>query len=698
MVFRLLFILLPVCCLNLSLDAAWEDNFESSGSHWQSICFEGTPSGSYRIENGLLTIDSEGEGFSGVYHTRPISGHFYATADFVADDNVALVLFRNKDGKPDPDNYTLIRVETLNNLVRVAVNDRQLGKKNVLDRTNSDISRRSGHPKDGYVHVLEGDKVSLPYTKTDKRMKILRHKGSDYFQFYYGVRASFYGSEGADWMELKPTPNWISGDSYFVALVSTGGQAQFSHIGVQDFPEIDRVDTATGFALSQRDYNWSGYAGPAHVITFGKENPFQEKDLKFVFWSEFNWVPHWYLTDQLAYCYEFVETWTGPELTTRINGCYEPMSDRLRVHSEVSVLEDNPVRKVIRWKYSLLNSRYEIPYMRGSQMPLVYETYTLYADGMGVRHIRYYPKLDIDEVDWNEVSEPMLISGNNSNSSFFADNPPLTLFDLTGRSQELHASNTFGYGSEVDDYLQVIAQAHFKASFDLPDMIEVFSTDPAYPNTYTGTKLRFEHTWQSPDGIMTHWPVNKRPYHGMAYSGPRSVDPHVEVSHASLVSVGCRELDIYPANAYYEKYGRTDPVLDRKYMEWAFLIGPVAHRDFEEARDKTRSWLVKDDAVSMVHPACEFLGISREEKALVFRKVRDVSRCGFTLDPPILINPVLRIEGWSGKGPVEVCMNGEKLTGEAYRAHLKCDGNLLIFIHATLTGKTEISVRDFQKY
>lgn len=694
-------LLFPLCLLlttlvlsNLEGQGSWEDNFDTQSSNWKYIRFEGNPKGSFLIREGLLSIDSEGEGFFGVYNTQPVNGHFYVVADYVTDDNVALVLFRNKEGAPDFDNYTLMRVETRKGIAQVEVNDRQNGVKNVLDFTNSSIPHTVGHPEDGYVHLLEGDKISLPFRETDKRMKIFRHNGPNYFQYYYGVKKSFYGKQGADWMELRPSPNWLSEGSYLVGLMSTGGHAEFRNVQVSTPPLTDRDDTGTGFAVTHRDYNWSGYTGPAYVVTFGRENPFQEKDLKFVLWSEFNWVPHWYLTDQLTCSYEFVETWTGPDSNWGQTGCYEPMSDRLRVHSDVRVMEDNPVRKVLRWEYSLLNPNYEIPYNRGSQIPLVQETYTLYPDGMGVRHIRFYPKLDIDEVDWNEVSEPMLVSGNNSNSRDFADHPPLTLFDLTGRSRELSKSNKFGYGSEVDEYLQVIAQVHFKKEYGLPDIIEVFSTDPTYPDTYPGLPLRFEHTWQSPDGILTHWPVNKRPYHGMAYSGARSVNPQVEVSHASLVSVGCRELDVYPANSYYERYGRTDPSNGRKYLEWSFLIGPVGHRNFVEAQNKAVSWLIKEEDIRTDNPASEFVGVSESEKALVFQNLKDVAACDFTVDHSILINPAIRIGDWSGSESLKVTINGIPLQQGEFRSCLKSDGDLLVFIHKTLTGSSEVSIRE----
>lgn len=680
---------------NLKEPKGWEDTFSSENANWRSISFEGSPEGTHAIGGGRLSIEAGGEGFYGVYDSRPVSGHFYAIADYTADDNVALVLFRNKGGKPDPDNYTLIRVETLDSLVRVAVNDRQNGEKNVLDKSHSEIPPgRPGFQSDGYEHILEGTRVSLPYTQTDKRIKIFRHKGSNYYQFYYGVRGTFYGSEGADWMELRPTPDWMEEESYFVGLVSTGGHAEFTNVRVSTLPLSDRDDTGTGFALTERDYNWSGYTGPAYVLTFGDECAYRKKDLKFVFWSEFNWVPHWYLSDQLAFTYEFTETWMGPDANFSTSGCYEPMSDRLRVHSHVEVIEDNPVRKVLRWEYSHLNPMYEIPYKLGSQMTLAQETFVLYADGMGVRQVRYYPKLDIDEVDWNEVSEPMLVSGNNSNCRDFADDPPMTLYDLRGNKHELFDTIRFGYGSEIDDYAQVIAHAHFKSEHDFPDIIEVFSVDPEYPGTYSALPLRFEHTWQTPNGVLTHWPVNKRPYHSIAHSGGRSVDPHVEVSHASLVSVGFRELDLYPAKPLYEKYGKTDPGSDRTYVEWAFLIGPVERQGFTEAMNRTKSWLIRNNEISMKSSNSRFVEVSAAEKALVFENISREANCEFTLDHDIVINPALRIQNWSGTSPVSVSVNGIKLSEGQFRSHLKANGDLLVFIHQTITGSSDIRIDD----
>jgi hypothetical protein len=254
-------------------EVAWEDDFESESKAWKAVSFEGAVGGSHAIAEGILSIENEGGGLYGVYHSQPVSGHFYVMAEHVSDDNVALVLFQNKGGQPDPENYTLLRVETLEGTVQVAVNDRQDGTQNVLDRTKSMIPSTEGHPEDGYVHVLTGNQISLPFRETDKRLKIFRHHGSDYFQFYYGVRETFHGSQGADWMELRPTPNWSKADSFFVGLVSTGGVAEFTKIRICPVPISDRDDRETGFALTQRDYNWSGYSGPAMSLLLARKTP-----------------------------------------------------------------------------------------------------------------------------------------------------------------------------------------------------------------------------------------------------------------------------------------------------------------------------------------------------------------------------------------------------------------------------------------
>lgn len=56
------------------------------------------------------------------------------------------------------------------------------------------------------------------------------------------------------------------------------------------------------------------------------------------------------MNNELLYCYEFAETWSDLS-----KGCFEPMSDRLLAHAKVDIIENNKVRKVVKYHYALVN-------------------------------------------------------------------------------------------------------------------------------------------------------------------------------------------------------------------------------------------------------------------------------------------------------------------------------------------------------
>ena len=81
-----------------------EDDFASASGDWKEVYLEGTSGGSYSLSNGVLKIEMDGEGRYGVYHSKPISGHFLVEADFLKDENIALALIQDKGGKRDTEN------------------------------------------------------------------------------------------------------------------------------------------------------------------------------------------------------------------------------------------------------------------------------------------------------------------------------------------------------------------------------------------------------------------------------------------------------------------------------------------------------------------------------------------------------------------------------------------------------------------
>lgn len=237
------------------------------------------------------------------------------------------------------------------------------------------------------------------------------------------------------------------GQNYYVALIAcSDGQAVFNSFKAAQKPKADQDNTKTGFKATRREYNWSGFFGDAVVVTFGDEFKYRDRDIKFVFWSETNYIPAWHLHNQLLFTYEFVETWGGGN-----PGCHEPMSDRLKRWSRVEIVEDNDVRKVVHWHYVLCNPDYKVPDNdKGTQLPEVDEYFTFYPDGSGTRYIVYTPKLDTDFREAHEVAELISISGSSSHSKEFFSSPALTLLNLDGDVQNAHPGPKFDFGSKLD--------------------------------------------------------------------------------------------------------------------------------------------------------------------------------------------------------------------------------------------------------
>lgn len=249
------------------------------------------------MSGGSMKIEMNGKGRYGIYNTKPISVHFLVMTDFEEDDNVALALIQEKDGKPDIQNYTMITMAKDNGVVVLSVKDCQNGTKDVLDNTDKFLNRRNRRRgrqiNDDYKHVLNGEMYSVRFTETTKRLRFFRDSGPGFFHYYYGAKQTIHGQEASGWMELMPSKDWAAeGQKYYVALLTMGkGKAIFNNVNTMQKPRSDRDDRQTGFKIDRREYNWSGFFGDAVVVTFGEEFPFRDKDYKFTAWSEANYIP-----------------------------------------------------------------------------------------------------------------------------------------------------------------------------------------------------------------------------------------------------------------------------------------------------------------------------------------------------------------------------------------------------------------------
>ncbi|QHT62317.1 hypothetical protein GXP70_21610 [Paenibacillus lycopersici] len=557
---------------------------------------QGAKGGRWSEAEGMFKVAcKEPETLFAVTEGDPIHGHFVAELAFRADRHVGLALIREIDGQPDVSNFTAVCIgedEPGGNIV-VRVEDCQHGVRNVRDATGT-LSEEEKRRR--YATVLNGS-YSVPFKETANRLRIFRDDAAGMFHFYYAVRLEINGVWHDDWMELCPSKDWLPpGTAFFAAAIAAGCENAQDEIEIvslerRQTPSGDRDDRNTGFAVTKREYHWSGAMGQALVVTFDERCSYADRDVKFVFWDQMNHVPAWHMNNQFLYTYEFVESW-APETE---KGCFEPMSDRLNAFNAVEVLEDNAVRKVIRWRYLLTNPDYKVwPDMDvGTQQPEVEERYTIYPDGTGTRHIRYAPKLDMEFRNWHELEESIVIAGTTSLPADHIHEIPLTMLNLSGAVKQYDRAwydenvktggkEIFQQGgdrAEIEGWEEMIQVAHFTGG--APDAFIVFANDPKFTDACPPYRATTDISWHSYIYQMSHWPVNKEPYEEAFKSGTTWPG---QVSHSSVAGV-----EAWNDIAWDDGY-KVD-ANGRRYREWVALFGIETPFTHDRIAAKTRSWL-----------------------------------------------------------------------------------------------------------
>ncbi|NCC51306.1 MAG: hypothetical protein EOM20_08835 [Spartobacteria bacterium] len=664
--------------------ALLSEGFEALSSNWHATYLCGGNGGSHGLVAGCLRVQSGQPGtIYGVYHDEPVSGHFMVEVAFTNEVACGLGILQINNGTPDTNNFTSIQVGTnASGRVVVRVQDRQAGVDNVLDNTGALTSEQKAKR---YTHTLT-NQYSLPFDRTAGKIRIMRDNRSGFFHFYYAVQKEIRGEWTNGWMELAPSRCWGATTQAYCVVLYAGAEGvatasvDFDNLTVSRKQEDDRDDRWMGFQVARREYNWSGFAGDALVVTFGDEFPYSADDRKFVFWSRFNYVPSWHLDDQAHYSYEFCETWGGGN-----RGCHEPMSDRLHRWTQVDVLEDNPVRKVIHWHYVLCNPDYLVPDDdQGTQLPEGDEYWTLYPDGSAVRHICYTPKLDTSFREWNEVAELMVIADSTSDPDDHVASPALTIMNLEAVTDTFFPPVTQSYKDKANEWNQFIIMTHFQNDIDA---FAAFSHSDDITNTFSGYKLTTDIAWHNPTYTMSHWPVGLEPYQTDNVTEGTWTG---EVSHASLMGI----------SAYFG-YGEwtNNYKLDgrgRKYRDWTSLVGLHDADDLAGIRAKVRSWLYPG-VVTMLGSNAVFRGVDYQQKALMFERTGAVNRCQFTINPSAaastVINPVFEIEDWSST-LLYLAMDGTNLVPYTdYRYH--ADGtNLLVWLQRTFSNQRTFILTD----
>ncbi|KXX67693.1 hypothetical protein AVL50_24795 [Flammeovirga sp. SJP92] len=645
----------------------FSENFETNNQFWLPLSLDGS-NGNSVIKNNSLIITAEESGrFASYYSDQTFSGHFHVDIEFSEDNHIGLALFKNKNGAPDLENYTLLQVKSdENNLVTVNLKDVQNGEKNVLDNTGKVKSEL-------YKHTLTGTTYSNPFTATSKKLRILRHEGEQFFHFYYGVGKEVYGKYAENWMELPPSKLWGEDSEYFVGLVGVHGEAVFNKVTVTQAPLHDQSDLETGFKATWREYNWSGYSGNALVVSFDDNFEYAKEDKKFILWEQSNFVPAWHINKDTHYSYEFVETWWDGSV-----GCFEPMSDRLLSHSKVELLEDNAIRKVIHWHYVLMDPDYKIPdYEHGTQLPEVDEYYTIYANGTVIRRIEYTPKLDTSFRKWHELTEPMLIAGNNHKPIDLLSVPAVSLYSSFEDKMTSFDIRTNKDYKNDDNLGPTIIYGHIK---DEPDAFNVFSDDASVPETFGGNKLNYKIDWHNANLRFAHWPINKEPYEKPHKSWARWQE---QIAHTSLVGMG-----VYGGTDWKSNYLEREN--GRKYRKWLMMAGLSPKNNTAYAKDLTQSWLYSGFVI-MQDDSCQFKGYSYDDRWFEFTALEEKASAYFNLSPDKkMVQPLFKINEWK-QDEVYININGKNVSSEDYY-FIKEDNYIIVQLKLDINESSKIKI------
>ncbi len=648
----------------------FSDDFSQDTGDWQPFDIDGSTGSLDVINNALQVTLESGEVYGAYYSPTPFSGHFDVVVEFENEQGVAFGLIREMGGQPSIDNYSMIQfAENAGGNLVVSLSDMQFGNEDVFDNTNlADRGR--------YSQVLNGSVFSIPFDKTAKKLRIMRHAGEQFLHFYYAVEKSLKGELKQDWIELAPSKEWgVPNGSYYIGAFSVDGTVTFDNVKVTQLPLNDQPDINTGFTILKRPYTWSGYTADALVISFGDAFPYASDDRKFVFWELANNIPVWHVSSSALFAYGFLETWDGGN-----PGCHEPMSDRLLGHTELEIIEDNSVRKVVRWSYDLINPDYKVPTNDvGTQRPEAIEYFYIYADGSIIRKMQYAPKLDSDFRNWHEMMEMILVAGQNQRPGNLLETPSLTFHELGKAPQQHNNDGETTFRNHNARLGATTTIAHIKNS---PDIFNSFSDDLSIPETHTALPLNYEITWHWRGHNFGHWPINREPYLANDPCKNWSSWPQ-QVAHTSLVGMGVDLGRDWDSDFLEREDGR-------RFREWISLIG-MGNEESATAEDKTNSWLFPG-GVQLLNDSASFKEYSHEDKYFEFETTTEKPACYFETTPKTrLVNPVLRINQW-GNNPVNININGKRLNSSQFITSIDESGDLLLMILGNYGNKVQFEL------
>jgi hypothetical protein len=355
---------------------------------------------------------------------------------------------------------------------------------------------------------------------------------------------------------------------------------------------------------------------------------FDEFDHRFVFWRGTSYIPHWATYDGAWYTNEFFER------RGHLGGCNsmcEPMSDKQCRYSHVRIVESNPARVVVHWRYSPIDLDYQHPYrdkMTGWG-DWVDEYYTIYPDSVGVRKATIHSGSPLEH--WIEYQEGIVV---NQPGTIPEDNinfDAVTFANLKGESKTFVWTEDGGPPLRAAPNEPCIQVINFKNPYK---PFTVVNPDGVRIKVYGGHGKNSYFNW------WNHWPVAQEK------SDTTKATSAVRPSHSSLTHIEWKQHS-------QEGISRT----------WIMMHG-MTDKDASELGPLAKSWLYAPE-MEVNRGAVRGKGYDPTQRAYVLAcaNVGKPSKMELTLaagEGSPVVNPAFVIQDWGSAG-VSLKVNGEKM-------------------------------------
>lgn len=390
----------------------------------------------------------------------------------------------------------------------------------------------------------------------------------------------------------------------------------------------------------------------------------------FVFWHGASYIPNWVTENGIWYNNQFVERCSVGVKETK--GCVEPMSDKQCRYSQVRILQDNAVRKIVQWRYAPVDVEYRHPYVDPATgwFDWVDEYYYLYPDAIATRAATLYSTEVEAFADWQE-SIVVHQAGRKPEDNI--ETTAVSIGNLKGETRDYFWPET-----STKPTLDGLPEQCCIQVVNVKSPLRPFIVIPPDPGVVVG--LFDKQGLHSIFRQWDHWPVSQDKNWG------REAMDDSKPSHTSLT--------------WWKGW---NPVATTGQSKTLVMLHGMTEQRPEQLVPLAKSWL-QPARISMSGEDVSFDGYDRIQRAYVFTRRNPATSTALTFDihagsdTPVC-HPVFVIRNWSGD-TARVTFKGTAQEMADIRQSVEAgpeQNTLVVWVPADFVTPVQVTVKPVEK-